>query len=249
MSNIQVVTLDLWQTLVLDTRDLGRERSRIRIEDTIAALRQVGEEFTEDQVREAFRAGYRQCREIHRQGLDVSFERQVRMFVRQISPGLLERIPRETFTAILNRYADAFYDVPPVVAPGVADVLSALTQSGYKLALISNTGMTPGRTFRAYLAMQGLGGFFRYCTYSDEVLLTKPNPDIFLHTLASMGCQPEAAVHVGDHLLNDIKGAADSGIRSIWLEGADDSKLDVTPTAAIKNIAELPEALERLKSA
>ncbi|MBI4197795.1 MAG: HAD family hydrolase [Chloroflexi bacterium] len=249
MADIQVVTLDLWQTLVLDTREWGRERTRIRIEDTVAALRQAGEEFTEEQVREAFRAGYRQCREIHRQGLDVSFKEQVQMFVRQIAPGLLERLSRETFAVILNRYADAFYDSPPMIPEGVEETLYGLTQKGYRLAVISNTGMTPGRTFRAYFDEQGLSQYFEHCTFSDEVLMTKPNRHIFMHTLLSMGSTPTVAVHVGDHLLNDIKGASDMGMRSVWLEGFDDSKLDVTPTATIKKLAELPATLEQLKRA
>ncbi|MBI4339760.1 MAG: HAD family hydrolase [Chloroflexi bacterium] len=246
MTDIQVVTLDLWQTLVIDTREWGRERTRIRIEDTVAALKEAGEIFTEEQVREAFRAGYRQCREVHRQGLDVSFREQVQMFVRGIAPGLLERLSRETFATILNRYADSFYDSPPMVAPGVEDTLLALKEAGYRLGIISNTGMTSGRTFRSYLDEQRLAVYFDHFTFSDEVLMTKPSRSIFLHTLASMGGTTAASVHVGDHLLNDIKGASDVGMRTVWLQGFDDSQLDVKPTATIQNIKELPRALEGL---
>ena len=57
MSSIEAVTLDLWQTLVVDTREWGRLRTQIRIDDTVAALQEVGEQVTEEQVREAFRAG------------------------------------------------------------------------------------------------------------------------------------------------------------------------------------------------
>jgi len=52
MASIEAVTLDLWQTLVVDTREWGRLRTQIRIDDTVAALQEVGEQVTEEQVKE-----------------------------------------------------------------------------------------------------------------------------------------------------------------------------------------------------
>lgn len=247
MADIQLVTLDLWQTLVMDTREWRRERNRIGIEDCHADLTAAGEEFTVDQVREGFRTAGRQCREIRQQGLDVSFREQVQMFIKGIDPGLLERLGRDTFATILNHYADAFYESPPMIGEGVLETLLTLKQSNYILAIISNTGTTPGRTFRSYLEDQGMDIFFDHLTFSDEVLSSKPARSIFMHTLVSVGCTPAMTVHVGDHLRNDILGANELGIRSIWLEGQDDSKLDVKPTLSIKHIRELPAALETLK--
>lgn len=247
MAGIEVVTLDLWQTLVLDTREWRRERTRICIEDTAGILSKAGESFTEDQVREGFRAANRICRELRQQGLDMAFRDQVQTFVKSIGDGLLDRLSREQFAGILNRYADCFYDAPPKVADDAEPVLSALTQKGYRLALISNTAATPGHTLNAYLEEKGLSGYFEHYTFSDEVLMCKPNPNIFLYTLLQMGVKVDQAVHVGDHLRNDILGANEVGMRSILLEGPDETGLDVTPTARIKGLSELPEALEQLK--
>ena len=247
MSDIQVVTLDLWQTLVLDTREWARIRTQIRIEDTVEALREAGEDVTEDQVREAFRAGYRKCRAVREQGMELLFKEQVETFVRGISEGIMERISRETFAYILNRYADAFYDSPPMIAGGVPEMLMELKEADYRIGLISNTGMTPGRLFRAYLEEQGIVAFFDHLTFSDEVQMVKPFPHIFLHTFASIGCTAANTVHVGDHLKNDIVGATQLGMRTVWLRGVDESEVDATPTIAIDSISELPDALERLK--
>jgi len=247
MSEIRVVTFDLWQTLVLDTREWRRERTRICIEDTTALLTKAGESFTEDQVREGFRAANRICRALREQGLDMAFRDQVQTFVKSIGEGLQDRLSREQFAGILNRYADCFYDAPPKIADNAEPVLLALTQAGYRLALISNTAATPGRTLNAYLGEMGLSPYFELYTFSDEVLMCKPNRNIFLHTLLQMGVKPAQAVHVGDHLRNDILGANEVGMRSILLEGPDETGLDVQPTARIKALAELPEALEQLK--
>ncbi len=249
MSDIQVITLDLWQTLIIDQREWRRERTRLRIEGVMEALHDAGESFTEEQIREAYRACYRTCRAVHQEGRDVSFKEQVQIFVRSIDDGLLERTNRETFARIINRYADAFFDSPPAMAPNVPEMLQSLKSRGYRLGLISNTGQTPGRLFRAYMEDMGIIQFFDHLTFSDEVLMAKPSPAIFLHTLASIGCTAEHTVHVGDHLRNDIVGAQGVGMRTVWVEGFDTNEVDAIPTATIQRIGDLPEALEGLNTA
>jgi len=246
MPDIQVVTFDLWQTLIIDRQEWSRERARLRVEGAVGALHDAGESFTGEQVREAYHACRRACHAIRQEGRDISFKEQVKVFVRGIADGLLERISRDTFARILNRYAGAFFESPPVMADGVPETLQTLKGSDYRIGLISNTAMTPGRLFRAFLEGLNIIHFFDHMTFSDEILLAKPSPAIFLHTLVSMGCPAEQAVHVGDHLRNDIAGAQGVGIRTVWLEGFDNSGVDVTPTATIQRIADLPEALDKL---
>ena len=136
--------------------------------------------------------------------------------------------------------ADSFFHAPPKPADGVSEMLATLKERGYLLGLISNTGMTPGRLFRTYLEDLGVIHLFDQLTFSDEVLLAKPSPAIFLTTLSALGATPEQGVHVGDHLRNDIAGAHEAGIRSVWLEGFDDSEIVVKPTTTIQRIADLP---------
>ncbi|MFH1141919.1 MAG: HAD family hydrolase [Chloroflexota bacterium] len=246
MPPIQVVTLDLWQTLIIDRQEWGRERTRLRIGGTVDALCDAGEPATEAQVREAYRACYRACTAVRQEGRDVSFKEQVQIFVRCIADGLLERISRDTFARILNRYADSFFESPPALVEGVPDMLSTLKDKGYRLGIISNPGQTPGRLVRAYLEDLDIIHYFDHATFSDEVRLSKPAPAIFLHTLASMGCLAEQVVHVGDHLRDDVLGAQQVGIATVWVKGFDSSTVDVTPTVTIESIAELPGALEML---
>ena len=150
----------------------------------------------------------------------------------------------------LNRYADSFFDSPPVMADGVPEMLQTLKDRDYRIGLISNTGMTPGRLFRAYMEQLEILHYFDNLTFSDEVLLAKPSRAIFLHAMANLGCIADQTVHVGDHRRNDILGAQGAGIRTVWLEGVDDSsEVDVTPTITIQRIAELPEALQKLSAA
>lgn len=246
MPDIQVVTFDLWQTLLIDHQEWGLERARLRVEGAVEALHASGQQVNPEEVQRAYRACYLACRVIHQQGRDVSFREQVQIFVRGIQEGLLERISRETFARILNRYADAFFESPPALADGTSNMLQALTERGYRLGVISNTSRTPGRLMRAYLDHLNILRYFHHLTFSDEVLLSKPAPAIFLHTLASIGCAAEHTVHVGDHRRNDILGAQGVGIRTVLVEEFAQGEAAVSPTLAIRHVAELPQALERL---
>ena len=106
--------------------------------------------------------------------LDVSFPEQIGIFVENISPGLARRLPQDALAEITRVYADSFLDYPP---PAHADALAALQgvkDMGLRIGLISNTGMTPGTTFRTYLANTGMLDYFDTLTFSDEVKMSKP---------------------------------------------------------------------------
>ena len=64
---------------------------------------------------------------------------------------------------------------------------------GLKVALICNTGATPGVTQRVFLEREGLIGFFDTLTFSDEERLSKPAKAIFDRTLERIGST--AAAH------------------------------------------------------
>ena len=219
MGDISVVTFDLWQTLILDRRDLGLARTQIRLEGTRDALARFGEDYDLEHIREAYQGCYRQCQQIRNEGLDVSFREQVGIFIDNISTDLTNRLNRDTTEEIVRVYADSFLVHPPAVHVDALTVLGDLKAMGLSLALISNTGMTPGATFRDFMETEKMLSYFDALTFSDEVKLSKPSKEIFLMTLRSMGASPAQAVHVGDHLVNDVVGAKRSGLTTVWITG------------------------------
>lgn len=54
---------------------------------------------------------------------------------------------------------------------------------------------------------------------SEAVQVQKPDPRIFAHALAEIGCVAVHTWFVGDHPLNDVLGAAAVGLQPIWLAG------------------------------
>ena len=250
MAEITAVTFDLWQTLLLDNRELGRARAQVRLEGTQEALGRAGIFYDLEHIREAYRACYRECRRIRDQNLDVSFRDQVEIFINNIGGGMVGRLDEETIQEILRVYADSFFVHPPVPHSDALSVLGDVKTMGLRIGLISNTGMTPGATFRRYLDQQGMLGYFDTLTFSDEVKLAKPSDEIFLLTLRSLGATPPETVHVGDHVQNDVVGAKRCGLKTVWITGfyenENPSDPDTMPDATVDGLAEVIPAIARM---
>ena len=219
MSNIQAeaVTFDLWQTLIQDNRDLRRTRTMRRLEEAQVILNEAGYSYSLDLLQEAYRRCFRKCNEIHAIEKDVTFTKQVEMFIHEIDEGLHESLDERYQKQILDCYAEAFFDFPAPPDPSAYNTIRKVAQMGYRIGLISNTGQTPGYLFRIYLKQLDMLKFFDVLTFSDEVELTKPSVEIFKMTLKSLGTTPEKSIHVGDHLKNDVIGANLAGMVTVHL--------------------------------
>jgi FMN phosphatase YigB (HAD superfamily) len=137
-------------------------------------------------------------------------------------------------------------DIPRPV-PGVIEVLPRLSRR-YRLGLISDVGLTPGRVLREILRRDGLLPHFRALTFSDETGATKPLPEQFLRTLAILKAQPEEAAHVGDLPETDLAGARAVGMRAILFLGVTQRQDGrALADAVFEEYDELEELLERLE--
>ena len=248
MTAIDSVTFDLWQTLILDDRELGRARTRRRLEGALEALNDAKYDFSFEQLQEAYRSCFRTCRAIHSEEKDVTFDEQVHIFIDNIDENLSQRLDNQVVERITYWYAEAFFDFPPPVVSGAYEVLEKVSQAGYKLGLISNTGMTPGRLFRRYLAQHNILDFFHTLTFSDEVKLCKPSTEMFHMTLKSLGSSPERSVHVGDHIANDVVGARRAGMRVVLVGEAEWQEQAEEPHLQVPTLGDVPQALEELAS-
>ena len=249
---ITTVTFDLWQTLLLDNRTLGRARTGVRLDGAQKALLEFGEEYDLEHIREAYRACFQYCRRIREQNRDISFREQVERFIEKIDEGLVARLPIAVIEEIVRAYRDSFFVYPPRPHFDAVRVLAALKREGYRIGLISNTGMTPGTAFRRFLDEHGLLEYFETLTFSDEVKLSKPGAEIFLMTLAELGAEPGEAVHVGDHISNDVVGANLAGMRTVWIESSygrpEGAGEEADPHATVTHLGKAPDAIRGLGS-
>ena len=161
-----------------------------------------------------------------------------------------DRLDRDTTEDIVRVYADSFLVRPPAAHVDALTVLRDLRAMGFRMGLISNTGMTPGATFRTFLEQEGMLEYFDALTFSDEVRLAKPSNEIFLMTLRVMGATPAQTVHVGDHVVNDVVGAKRCGLKTVWIMGfydrEDPSDPDSEPDAAVEGLGQVVLAIAEL---
>ena len=89
-------------------------------------------------------------------------------------------------------------------------------------------------------------------TFSDEVLLAKPSDEIFLMTVNSLDTSPDATIHVGDHVANDVVGANRVGMKSIWIRGfyepEDPDDPESQADVAVDDLSAVSDAVRQLVS-
>jgi putative hydrolase of the HAD superfamily len=127
--------------------------------------------------------------------------------------------------------------------PDAMEVLVRLSPN-YRLGLLTNGAPD---LQREKIAASGLGAFFDAIAISGEHDIGKPEAEIFHRLLAELDVPAQQAVMIGNSLERDIAGATNAGIASIWIKvpGAEETA-DVTPTATILTLAELPNLVAQL---
>jgi putative hydrolase of the HAD superfamily len=247
MPQLHAVTFDLWHTLMKDSPEVGRERFRARM-DGIQKLLAEAEVHTDyEQLRAASRACFRACEGIRDQGRELSFHDQVDLFLNLLRPGLAKQLPKRLYRRIAEVYGSLPKPHLPEMAPGAPEVLRALKGQDLPLALISNTGVTPGTTLRALLDEFGLLEHLDHLVFSDEVGLVKPNEKIFHLTLEKLGVKAEHAAHVGDHPEADVQGAKKAGMLTVQVNSTVSREQVEEPHAKAATLKDVPEALEKLR--
>jgi len=184
------------------------------------------------------------------QNKDVPVVEHVRAILAAVDRDLPARVPGDATTALIEAYARPVLLVPPAVDDGARAALERLRGQGVALALLSNTMRTPGSTLRKLLEQFGLLACFAHTTFSDEVGVRKPAPEIFALTLRALGVPPEAAVHVGDDPVLDVHGGRAAGMRVVQVTSASLKALGARrPDAVVASLAGLPDAIARLEGA
>lgn len=133
----------------------------------------------------------------------------------------------EALRSLTKQFEEASLVYGVEAAEGAVDVLSRLRSAGIRVALVCDTGLTPGRVVRRLLDEVGLLEHLEVQCFSDEVGVPKPGNEIFAKALAELGVRPPEAVHVGDLRRTDIAGAHDIGMHAIRFRGVHDDRSDI----------------------
>lgn len=133
----------------------------------------------------------------------------------------------DEFDQLVEDAQNALLGNPPPLAPNIHNGLATLA-SDYKLVVVSDTGMSPGRVVRKIFENYGIARHFADYSFSDENGKSKPHPVAFESVLNRVGCSPSEFIHIGDTEWSDIKGAKSIGGLACLYVGLNDKYLDET---------------------
>ena len=188
-------------------------------------------------------------------GIEHDISRRRELMVRAMlersgcSPGVAAELAAGAFAVFLDwRHRVELF-------PETLDVLQRLGRD-YVLAALTNGNADYRRV--------GLARHFAFGYSAGEVGAQKPAPTMFRRALARANVQPAQAVHVGDHPVDDIEGARNVGMATIWvrlaeqqtasfpagwLAGARPSPAKTgscAPTATVTTLGDVPAAVAAL---
>ena len=229
-NKIEIVTLDLDNTLwdVEATIIVAERNMRQWMEDNIPEALNLYKSDATAEIRNQVVAD--NPTKIH----DLTFLRTEVLFKIITATGVAQEQARslalETFAVFFKGRNDvAFF-------PGALEMLDVLSQR-YTLFALTNGN--------ADVEQVGIAKFLAGAVSSADVGASKPNRLMFDAVLAKAGATADQCIHVGDHLTDDIEGAKNVGMHTLWvnLTGHEPSADQTKANIEITNLNELPSAL------
>jgi putative hydrolase of the HAD superfamily len=211
--SLKVITIDFWNTLYDSTN--GIERNKIRNDSIRRALAKVDYDISDKDLKEAIRMAWAHFNELWIKQMRTPLPKEsVEYFWDYL------KLPNDekAIDEVVKSFETAILECPPMLMKDVAYVLDKLTKD-YKLAIISDTGFTPGTILKTVMDKSGVLDYFSAFSFSDETGVAKPHPKAYLKVLEELDCLPENALHIGDIEQTDVEGAKKLGMRAIRFSG------------------------------
>lgn len=209
---IDTITFDFWSTLYQGPVDASWNTRRV--DDALQIINQSsGRLFRTEDIKQAFKSSWKEAYRRQRvHGEEMAPQGQIRHILQFLNIKLDETAWQRLYQA----YTGILLQEPPRLNNGVAETLPQLADK-YRLAVICNTGLSPGTVLREVMKRQGIDRYFQVLVFSDEVGFAKPSPRIFAHTLQQLGSRSNRSAHVGDDSITDVIGAKRYGMTAVWL--------------------------------
>jgi FMN hydrolase / 5-amino-6-(5-phospho-D-ribitylamino)uracil phosphatase len=95
----------------------------------------------------------------------------------------------------------------------------------------------------------GLDRFFRFAFSAADVGAPKPAPEMFRAALLHSDAHEHQMIHIGDNPIDDIRGAADLGIPTIWVNFDARNREAPPATRIVHRLKDIPTAIEQIEGA
>lgn len=104
--------------------------------------------------------------------------------------------------------------LPTLTEPDLVETLTALKAQGYRIGILSNTGMGDCNVTRPVLEHFGIADLLEVQLYSCEDGRAKPNLGLFTKMAGEFELEPREVLHIGDNIQADGP-AVDAGMHSL----------------------------------
>ncbi|WP_368502643.1 HAD family hydrolase (plasmid) [Alkalihalophilus sp. As8PL] len=126
---------------------------------------------------------------------------------------------------------------------GSLELLQYLKQSQLKLGIVTNGGT---EIQSKKIQQLNLHEYVDVILISEQENCEKPEPKIFNKALYLLDCEPEESYFVGDNIINDILGAKNVGMHTIFIENKhsfNKNDMEIYPDYSVKSLEELTDVL------
>ncbi|NOY28503.1 MAG: HAD family hydrolase [Oligoflexia bacterium] len=246
---VDAITFDLWDTLVVDDSDEADRAAQGLLSKPLARqalftteLSTHHPDLAKDALSDAWNIGLARFRHAwkvdqHTPSVAWRIDQALRTLGVARTPG---------FDALVDAIERMELDLPPQPVAGIKDALDALA-GRYRLGIISDTIVTPGRHLRGILRQHGLFDYFDAFVFSDEAGASKPSPRVFAQASQQLKTPLFSMAHVGDREANDVAGPLAVGMKAVlFLAVVDRGSQATAATASCARAADLPDTIAAL---
>ncbi|MFW9999864.1 MAG: HAD family hydrolase [Candidatus Hodarchaeota archaeon] len=235
---IQAITFDLWNTIFTN-----KFYTEIRINWFTQFLKERDIFFSLIDIKNAFNIAFNLPEGYFKKNNHIFTEDRLLIMLNILKLDFSENDK----DLIKNKFEAVMLDDPPSLKKGVKRTLEELSLT-YKIGLISNTGITPGRIIIKVFEEYNILQYFQVMIFSDEIGYYKPHTLLFNTALKELECDPRYAIHIGDRLDTDIKGAKECKMYTIWVNDSFPQNLkDIKPDYEIQEISEAIPIIKNLR--
>ncbi len=232
------MTFDFWNTLYSADGGTWTEVAPYRMGALRDLLAAAGKHPSDTELDRVYRSGFDAYMQSWTNGCHFGAREQAHYFLGQFGVAPDDVDPEAIERAVIAVEESARRGRLPLVA-GAAEVIPRLSEAGYKLGLISDTSLTPGRILKEFMRDDGLLEHFSFLTFSDETGYCKPDSRMFLRTLEGLGSGVARAAHVGDTPRTDIAGAQAVGMIAVRCAAVNDDTEEPAAHYVIRDHREL----------
>lgn len=235
---IRAITFDFWRTLFRDANSEERKNRRVRafveatgvsVEDTLRAMDGCFREFDRCHREEQRTLNPEDAVRMCADSLGLSLDPEVANGLAEVFGTAILKYPAEPIEGALDAVREAASRCP--------------------VGIISDSGVSPGRSLQTLLERNGFMDHIRLAVFSDEVRVAKPQRLMFETAAQGLGVEPHELLHIGDLEYTDILGAKAVGAKAALFTGdnkryAGNTVADFTFASWSEFIHRLPELLE-----